>query len=243
MPRFIAHIAYNGSRYAGWQRQPNAMTVQEAIENALSTVLQSTTTIIGCGRTDTGVHASHYVFHFDTEAPINFDLAHRLNRMLGMDIYIKKIVPAADTFHARFDARRRTYQYYLIKNKSPFYSEIKTQYPQFHKIDVTLLKKCAELIKSHTEFYPFCKSRTDAESMTCQVFESAWDISTDEYIYTITANRFLRGMVRLIVGMSLRVSIGEIPFEDVVEALENQTRLEKSYSAPANGLFLCAIEY
>lgn len=243
MPRYFTEISYNGTRYAGWQRQPNAMTVQEEIENKLSTVLNIDTPIIGCGRTDSGVHASQYFFHFDYDQLLPDELPRRLNRMLGNDILIKDIHPVPTDQHARFNATARTYRYYLTRNKSPFQHEIKTRYPQFHLIDTSLLHACSAIILSHSEFFPFCKSNSDAETMTCQIMESTWSIHPDEYIYKIKANRFLRGMVRLIVGMSIRVAIGEIPIKDVERALKDQSRLEKSWSAPASGLFLEEVCY
>ena len=241
--RFFVEIAYNGTRHAGWQRQPNAMTIQEEIETKLSTVLNAKTSIVGCGRTDAGVHASQYFFHFEFDGTLPNELAHRLNRMLNTDIVIKKIFPVEPSKHARFDATARSYSYFLSKNKSPFKFELETRYSQFHLIDTTLLTQAADLIKTHTEFYPFCKSNSDAETMTCEIMESHWQILSDEYIYHIQANRFLRGMVRLIVGMSIRVAIGEIKLTEVEHALINQTRIEKSWSAPATGLFLSQVKY
>lgn len=243
MRRYFAEIAYNGSRYSGWQRQPNAMTVQEEIESKLSTVLNQQTPIVGCGRTDAGVHASQYYFHFEIETELPDELSHRLNRMLSTDIVIKSIRPVDSDMHARFSAKERSYAYHLTRNKSPFAFELKTHYPQFHLLDKNQLDDCAKLILSQSEFFPFCKSNSDAETMTCQIMTSDWDFSNDEYIYHIKANRFLRGMVRLLVGMSMRVAIGEINIQSVEEAFRNQTRLEKPLSAPASGLFLTQVEY
>ncbi len=241
--RYRFNIAYNGNGFAGWQRQPTAPTIQQEIESKLSTIFNRSIDIVGCGRTDTGVHASQYVFHADLPGPFDFDLRHRLNQMLSQKIVIREVLRVSDKFHARFDAARRTYRYYLIRNKSPFYYEIKTHFPRFDLLDKNKLQACAALIKPYSEFAPFCKSRSDSETMTCQIFESQWTFNTDEYYYTISANRFLRGMVRLIVGISLRVAIGEVALQDVRDALDTQTRLEKSYSAPAQGLFLTEVTY
>lgn len=241
--RYKAIISYNGTRYAGWQRQPNAPSVQQEIEDKLSLVCQAPITIVGCGRTDAGVHAKNYVFHVDLPDTPTCDMKHRLNRMLTRDILVQQFDLASPSFHARFDARKRTYRYYLSGVASPFHFETQTYYPQFHRLDPNLLDEMASLIASHTEFFPFCKTNHDAETVQCQIFQSSWKIENEQAVYEIAANRFLRGMVRLIVGMSLRVAIGEVPLSDVAAALDKQVRLQKSYSAPAEGLFLEKIEY
>lgn len=243
MMRYKAVISYNGTRYAGWQRQPNAPTVQQEIEDKLELLFRVPVPIVGCGRTDAGVHARHYVFHTDLPSVPNFDIEHRLNRMLPRDIQLHSMTSVADDFHARFDARARTYRYYLGAYESPFYFETQAFYPLFDRLDANLLRDMADLIQAHTEFYPFCKTNHDAETVICQVMQSEWKFSGETAVYTITANRFLRGMVRLIVGMSLRVAIGEVPIDEVRSALIDQRRLKKSYSAPAEGLFLEEIAY
>lgn len=243
MPRYFAESAYRGTSYAGWQRQPNALSIQEVIEDKLSTIFNQPTTIVGCGRTDAGVHASQYYFHFDTSDETEDNLAHRLNRMLPRDIAVSNIEPVHPDAHARFDATSRAYGYYLVGSKSVFNFETRTYYPAFNKLDHNILDACAALIKSYDEFIPFCKTGSDAGTMKCSIMESYWTYEKDHYKYTIKANRFLRGMVRLVVGISLRAAIGEVPVSDIEYALKNQTRLTKSWSAPAEGLFLEAIEY
>lgn len=243
MPRYKAHIAYKGTDYSGWQRQANAMSVQEMIESKLSILCNQPISIVGCGRTDAGVHASNYIFHFDFETPFSFDVAHRLNRLLPDDIAIKNIQQTSETFHARYDAYSRTYTYYLIKNKSPFDTDLKTRLPRFDQLNTDLLHSSAALLLNYDEFFPFCKTNSDAESMTCHISESQWEISPDIYVYTITGNRFLRGMVRLIVGLSIRIALGEVKLAEMKAALDNQHRLAKSWSAPAHGLYLSSIRY
>ncbi len=243
MSRFFAELAYKGTHFAGWQRQLNAPTIQEEIENKLSTVFNQKIAVVGCGRTDAGVHASQYFLHFDVDAAVPTDLTHRLNRMLSPDIVIRRIFSVADNLHARFNAVSRSYGYYLTKNKSPFDYELKTRLPQFDKIDRSLLVDCANLISTYDEFFPFCKTNSDAETMKCKILESHWEFHNAEYVYKIKANRFLRGMVRLIVGMSVRVAMGDIELNTVKIALDQQTALNKSWSAPAEGLFLEEINY
>ena len=243
MSRYFVEIAYKGTNFSGWQRQPNALTVQEVIEDKLSILLNQTTPILGCGRTDAGVHASHYIFHFETDQGLPDELPHRLDRMLGTDIVAKSMRLVPDDLHARFSATARAYKYHVTREQSPFTHELKTYYTQFDKIDKKLLDEMSRLIKAHTEFFPFCKSNSDAETMNCIIKNSRWEYRDGEYIYRIQANRFLRGMVRLIVGMSLRVSIGEVEIALVEEALVNQTRLAKSWSVPASGLFLSEVLY
>lgn len=243
MSRYFTEIAYKGTHYAGWQRQLNAMTIQEVIESKLSTILNCKTAIVGCGRTDAGVHASQYFFHFECDDDIPSNLTHRLNLMVGHDIAINRIYPVEPNLHARFDAIARSYNYFLTRHKSPFDYEIKTHYPYFNKIDIEKLNAAAHLISQYGEFLPFCKTNSDAETMKCTIMQSSWKVHHDEYIYTIKANRFLRGMVRLIVGMSIRVASGEIQLDDVKAALDNQTMLARSWSAPAQGLFLAEVVY
>jgi tRNA pseudouridine38-40 synthase len=243
MSRFFAEIAYKGIHFAGWQRQVNALTIQEVIETKLSTILNHQTTIVGCGRTDAGVHAAQYFFHFETHFDPPSNLAYRLNLMVGPDIAVRSIFPVEENLHARFDAVSRSYTYYLTRQKSPFDYEIKTHYPYFDKIDVSKLHSTASLITQYSEFLPFCKTNSDAETMKCNIMESRWTIQPEEYIYTIKANRFLRGMVRLIVGMSIRVAIGDIELNEVKFALEKQRPIMRSWSAPAEGLFLSEVLY
>lgn len=243
MPRYKFHIAYKGTNYSGWQRQPNAHTVQAEIESKLATIFQNETPIIGCGRTDTGVHASSYYFHTDIEDAVDFDMKHRMNRMLPNDIVVREVAESNNEFHARFDATARTYDYFITRNMSPFHTDIRTHLPSFAKLNIDTLREVAGLILDYDEFFPFCKSRHDSETMKCEMMKSQWNIEADQFIYTIQANRFLRGMVRLIVGISIRAALGEVAVSEIKQALDSQTRLEKSWSAPAQGLFLSEIIY
>ncbi len=249
--RYFLELAYNGTRFCGWQRQPNAPSVQQTIEEVFSMMLREPIDITGCGRTDTGVHAQQYFAHFDfnTDFPKNF--LERANKLVGDDIALRKIMSVSDAAHARFDATSRRYQYVLCFEKSPFSTETAWFFTQKDRLDFGKMQKAADLLCSHpdssgrgySEFAPFCKTHSDAQTMRCEVTQSAWVFEADKAVFHITANRFLRGMVRLIVGMCINVGLGQMTLDDVREALETQQPLKKSYSVPPTGLFLTDIEY
>jgi tRNA pseudouridine38-40 synthase len=243
--RYFAEIAYQGTAYVGWQKQPNQTSVQGVIEHALQTILNTSLEVVGCGRTDAGVHASYYVLHFDFAGSLPEGLLRRLNKFLPPDIVVYQITPVHAEAHARFDALEREYQYFLSFQKDPFRPKTAYHFPFGQDLQLDKLHQAAELIKGYQEFFPFCKSNSDAHTMQCQITKSHWETnpSGKEMIFYIGANRFLRGMVRLIVGMSLNVALGKITLESVRESLETQTRLERSWSAPADGLFLTRVTY
>ena len=238
-------MAYNGSNYFGWQRQPNQVSVQEVIENAVSTILNKPVSITGCGRTDTGVHASQYYLHFDWESEFPDNFQFRLNRFLPADIAIRRIFAVAPEAHARFDAVRRSYCYYLTLHKDPF--RIKTSYffPAGKNLALETMQEAVKTLLDFEEFFPFCKTGHDSKTLKCQLYRAEWvfEPATGHLLFHITANRFLRGMVRLIVGMSLNVGLGKLTVDDVRRALQEQTFLKKSLSAPPQGLFLTEVQY
>ena len=241
--RYFLELAYNGTRFCGWQRQPNAPSVQQTIEEVFSMMLREEIEITGCGRTDTGVHAKQYFAHFDFNADFPKNFLDRANKLVGNDMALKKIIPVEDTAHARFDATSRSYQYVLSFEKSPFFKEIEWFFMQKDRLDIEKMQKAAHLLRGYSEFAPFCKTHSDAQTMRCEVTQSEWIFEDNKAVFHITANRFLRGMVRLIVGMCINVGLGQLHLEDVEEALENQTPLKKSYSVPPMGLFLTDIKY
>jgi tRNA pseudouridine38-40 synthase len=243
--RYFAHIQYRGGKYAGWQRQPNANSVQSECEHALSTIFREEISIMGCGRTDAGVHAKDFYFHFDTNFSTPALQINRLNGFLPKDIVILGIYKVGEEAHARFDANYRAYEYHLSFKKDPFLSDLIWQVPLGGaNIDREQLNKVAELIKEHDTFFPFCKTNHDAHTLKCTIFESHWEeLENDQMVYNIAANRFLRGMVRLIVGCSIRVATGKISLEEIQDALKHQTRIHNAYSAPAQGLFLTKVKY
>lgn len=252
MYRYFLHLAYNGAAYHGWQRQPHSASVQETIEEVLSKVLNEEIQLTGCGRTDAGVHASRYVAHFDAGAVVPADLAHRLNRLLPANIAIRGVEPmgpspAADDHgqHARFSAKHRAYRYDIIAEKDPFRSDTTWQYYAFDKLDIATLNEAASMLMVYQEFAPFCKSNSDAKTMRCELRQSEWvlDDGGRALHYYIGADRFLRGMVRLIVGACVQVSIGEMDIEELRDAMITQSALPKPLSVPASGLFLTDVRY
>lgn len=241
--RYFANISYNGSNFAGWQKQNNAMTIQQAIEEAILLAVKEEIPIVGCGRTDTGVHASDYYFHFDMDLKDPTFLLKKLNHILTDDISINKIIEVAPDAHARFDAFKRSYTYNLGYKRDPFLHNFEWYYP-YGKLDLKVLNDAASLLLNYNSFYPFCKSKTQVKTMDCELIKAYWEEKGDHKLkFHITANRFLRGMVRLIVGMCINVATKKVSLESVKTALEKQERLEKSYSVPATGLFLVNIEY
>ncbi|MEM1322812.1 MAG: tRNA pseudouridine(38-40) synthase TruA [Bacteroidota bacterium] len=243
--RYFAELSYRGTHYCGWQRQPNSPSVQEAIETQLSLILQQETSIVGCGRTDTGVHALHYFMHFDLpESTLPPNFLHRLNKMLPQDIVLHRLLPVADEAHARYDAFQRSYQYDLHFEKSPFLADRSFHYPYRQKPDPQKVQAAAQLLLNYRAFYPFCKSNSDVKTMNCELSQAKWSFDNKGgWSFNITANRFLRGMIRLIVGMCLNVGLDKVSLDDVRQALDRQERLQKNWSVPPEGLFLRDIRY
>lgn len=239
----MLELAYCGTAYAGWQRQPNAVSVEETIDGALSTILGTEIKLVGCGRTDAGVHASDYVAHFDFDGELPPRFVGRLNRYLPVDIAIYGISEVPMELHARFSATGRSYRYRISPRKDPFRPNTVAWIPAYGDLDHELMREAAALIPEYGEFATFCKTNNDAFTMRCTVTESEWSFQPDKWEYRISANRFLRGMVRLIVGMCLQVGSGKLSIERLREALDRQERLPRPLSAPAAGLFLTAVRY
>jgi tRNA pseudouridine38-40 synthase len=243
--RYFAEIAYNGTRYCGWQRQPNGVSVQEKVEAALSLLLGVGVVVTGCGRTDAGVHASQYFLHFDAATALPEGLMGRLNRMLPADIVVYRLWAVETDWHARFDALRRSYVYHIALRKDPFQAETSWHFPFFQRLDLERVQAAAKVLLSYGSFYPFCKSETDAKTMLCRLSRAEWVLDEGAYRYDfhISADRFLRGMVRLIVGMCLNVGMGKLSLDEVRVALEQQERLRLSWSVPPEGLWLNEVVY
>ncbi len=217
--------------------------MQSVVEKVLATYLQIPIPIVGCGRTDAGVHARDFFAHFDISDGLSDipTLIFRINKMLPFDIAIHDIIPVHDDAHARFDAISRSYEYCIHTVKAPFLTQ--SYYYPSGILDLDLLNETAELIKEFTDFSTFCKSKTDVKTMNCKIFESKWCHNGHQYVYRITADRFLRGMIRLIVGMSLNVAKGKLSTDDIRKAIEEKRRTGHDLSVPAVGLFLCDIRY
>lgn len=245
MTRFFLSLSYLGTHYSGWQVQPNAPSVQGALETALTTLLRHPIALTGCGRTDAGVHARYYVAHFEAAQPLPPAFLIRLNGLLTRDIAVHACWPVAPDAHARFDAVRRSYEYHITLRKDPFSQETAWFFPQHRLVDTALMQEAARLLSGFSAFYPFCKTHSDAEHYGCRLLHAAWTCVPEQHrwVFQVSANRFLRGMVRLMVGACLHVGLGKLSLSDLEQALVQQTALPRSWSVPPQGLFLTQVEY
>ncbi|KAF0238429.1 MAG: tRNA pseudouridine38-40 [Prolixibacteraceae bacterium] len=243
MPRYFLQLSYKGTRYFGWQRQPNAISVQEVLEKTLSTILREDIAVVGAGRTDTGVHASCYVLHFDVSHEIQEPekLVYHLNRFLPDDIAIQGIKKVSNDFHARFSAASRTYKYYISTVKDPFANE--TSYQFTVPIDMEKMNEAAKILFDYVDFTSFAKLHTDVKTNNCKIFQAEWETENNQLVFTIQADRFLRNMVRAIVGTLLEVGKGKITVDDFRKIIEMKNRGAAGTSAPPQGLFLVDIGY
>ena len=240
--RYFLELSYKGTSYHGWQRQPNAISVQQVMEEALSTLLGKETQIVGAGRTDAGVHAKQMFAHFDTDISENqaSELVFRLNRFLPESIAIIATYPVASDAHARFDAIYRSYEYHITSQKNPFANE--QAYFFNAPLDIEAMNTAAALLLKHTNFKCFSRSKTDVNSYDCNVIEAFWE-QKSELIFHISANRFLRNMVRAVVGTLLDIGTRKLSLSGFQSVLDSQDRQQAGSSAPANGLFLTKICY
>lgn len=243
--RYFLTLAYNGQSYCGWQRQPSAVSVQETLEHALAILLRVPIIVTGCGRTDTGVHAKQYMAHFDVASELPDRFLNSLNSLLPKSIAVFQVKQMHDTAHARFDAYERSYEYHLSFRKDPFGDGLVWFFPQAHQMDLGKLQEVADLLPKYEEFFPFCKTHSGVEHYRCQLRMAQWEWKEDtqQLIFHVSANRFLRGMVRLLVGACVQTATGKLRVEQVQEALERQQSLPKSWSVPPDGLYLTAIRY
>ncbi len=241
--RYFLSLAYNGTPFHGWQRQPNASSVQETLEEALSTLLRQPIAIMGAGRTDTGVHAKQMVAHFDVDIDTETEknLVHMLNRYLNENIVIHSLRPVKEEAHARFDATQRTYEYHIAFQKNPF------KHNAHHILhtppDIALMNEAANYLLQHSDFEAFSKTHTDVKTFLCDISFAHWVATEDGAIFTITANRFLRNMVRAIVGTLLDVGTKKIAVDEINRIIESRDRGQAGFSVPACGLYLTEINY
>lgn len=243
MPRYFIRLAYNGTNYKGWQLQPGMPTVQADLENAISLILRQKIEVVGCGRTDTGVHAADYYAHFNTTPAIAdiADLAYKLNKLLTKDIAIKAIQPVVEEAHARFDAIERMYEYKIVRTKNPFTQNL--AYFYHGELNISQMNLAAALLLGTADFNAFCKTHTDVKTTICTVSQAYWEERGDVLVFTITANRFLRNMVRAIVGTLLDVGRGKLSVNNFQDIINSKNRSEARDSAPAEGLYLADIKY
>ena len=241
--RYFLTLAYNGTTFHGWQRQPNASSVQQELEEALSTLLREPIAIVGAGRTDTGVHAKQMMAHFeaDLSEEIEENLPYLLNRFLKENIVIYRLDKVNPDAHARFDATARTYEYHLGFQKNPFKQQL---YYYFHQpLSLEKMNEAAQILLEYEDFEAFAKTHSDVKTLLCNITQARWESSADGAIFTITANRFLRNMVRAIVGTLLEVGTGKIAVEDLHKIIQSKNRGEAGFSVPASGLYLTEIKY
>ena len=240
--RYFIELAYNGTKYHGWQSQPNAASVQETLSKALSLLLRVEIEITGAGRTDTGVHARQMFAHFDVDHVLDpAVLVHKLNSFLPKDIVIYALHPVADEAHARFDAKKRTYEYHITTFKEVFQSDGCWLYPT--PLDLDLMNAACQFLFKHTDFECFSKTHTDVHTFNCTVFEAHWQQTGTQIVFTITADRFLRNMVRAIVGTMIGIGTGKISLTDFEAILQSKDRSRAGFSVPAHGLYLTQIAY
>ena len=241
--RYFITLSYDGTRYHGWQIQPNGISVQGELQRCLSLLLRNDISITGAGRTDTGVHARIMVAHFDTVEGHDYrQLAYKLNRLLPPDIAVQKIEPVANDMHARFSATARTYHYYIHTQKDPFCRGYSCEL--HYDLDFALMNQAAAILKEYNDFGAFCKSHTDVKTTLCYISVAQWhQLSDTTWYFEITANRFLRNMVRAVVGTLIDVGRHRLSLDDFRSVIEGRCRSAAGESMPANGLFLVNISY
>jgi tRNA pseudouridine38-40 synthase len=243
--RYFLSLSYRGTRYNGWQSQPNAPSVQATLEAALSTLLRTPTSVTGCGRTDAGVHARAYVAHFDAAQSLPQRFLISLNGLLPHDIAAYEVWSVPPEAHARYDAFERAYEYHMALRKDPFALETSWFFSKNDRLDLEKMDATARLFADYQSFAPFCKADSGLDSFDCTLKHAAWERRPEAHrlIFHVKANRFLRGMVRLMVGACVQAGLGQIRVEEVREALDTQRPLRKSLSVPAQGLFLTSVQY
>jgi tRNA pseudouridine38-40 synthase len=241
--RWKITLSYLGTNYAGWQRQPGDLTVQQVLEESFTTILRQPIELVGCGRTDAGVHARHYVAHFDAEPFDTSKILYQINAILPMDIAVQSIEETDPEFHARFDGKERMYKYFMHFKKDPFLQSTSFFFHQAAELNIDALQKSAALILQYQNFLPFCKTGSDADHYKCVLQESSWEVKEGSAVYTVRANRFLRGMVRLMVGSCLNAGLGKISLGQMKESLDQQLPMPHAWSVPAQGLFLEEVVY
>lgn len=246
MNRFFIYLSFNGKNYHGWQYQPNAISVQQVIEQSLSLLLKQSISVTGAGRTDTGVHARFFTAHFDSATNIEIitsqHFTYQLNCILPPDVAIEKIIAVHPEAHARFNAISRTYQYYISTAKDPFLNHDFAWFVP-KTIDIMLMNEACKLLFNFTDFTSFAKLHSDNFTNDCKIFEAKWEQQQKQIIFTIEANRFLRNMVRSIVGTMLQVGLHQITTAQFREIIISKNRNNAGYSVPAKGLYLTNIKY
>lgn len=242
--RYFIYLAYDGTRYHGWQIQPNGISVQETLNKALATFLRDEAIeVTGAGRTDAGVHAKLMVAHFDIERELDCNsVVDKLNRILPPDIAVYDVKPVKPEAHARFDATYRTYKYYITTRKDPFTRTY--AWRVFQKLDFDKMNEAANTLFEYTDFTSFSKLHTDVKTNNCKIMAAHWEqLSSDEWVFTIQADRFLRNMVRAVVGTLVEVGRGKLTVDGFRKVIENKDRCTAGSSVPGHALFLVDVGY
>ena len=240
--RYFIQFSYFGKPYHGWQKQPNAITVQQVLDEALSTLLRHPIETLGAGRTDTGVHAKQMFAHFEADRiPEETNLVYRLNALLPEAIAVQNIFEVSDNAHARFDAIQRTYEYWVVQEKNPFSNDV-AQYIK-HPLNIAKMNEAAAVLLEFDDFECFSKSNSDVKTYRCAITKAVWESKCDKLVFTITADRFLRNMVRAIVGTLLEVGQGKRTVNAVKRIVNSKDRSEAGPSVPAKGLYLTSVLY
>lgn len=245
MSRYLLELSYKGTSYNGWQVQKNtANTIQQVVNEKLSTLLREEILVMASGRTDAGVHAWQNFAHFDYSTPLPKDFLRRLNFMLPADISVRAVYSVAENFNARFDAISRTYEYSICYDKNPFLTGFSSFYP-YPELSAEKLNEAAAFLKSQTDFAAFSKKRTQVKTTLCKIKEAHWELDKSQNLlrFRITADRFLRGMVRGIVATSIRYARGKLTMEQLQELIESKEPHKTDFSAPAQGLTLREVKY
>lgn len=241
--RYFIELAYNGTRYHGWQIQPKSRSIQEDLQRALSTICREEIAVTGAGRTDTGVHASYYVAHFDSEKEQLDDsrFVYKLNSFLGSDIVICNIVKVSEEAHARFGAISRTYHYFITQQKDPF--ALETAWFNSRPLDVDRMNDACRILFEFVDFTSFSKLHTDVKTNNCKIYQAEWIQKGHQLKFVVKADRFLRNMVRAIVGTLVEVGQGKMTIDEFRRVIETKDRGAAGVSVPASGLFLTDVEY
>ena len=239
MARYFLECAYKGTRYSGFQVQENAITVQAEIEKAFQTFQRTPVQLTGSSRTDAGVHALQNFFHFDFDNTIHPQAIYKMNAILPDDIVIKNIIPMPVDSHSRFDAQSREYEYSIHRVKDPLLKDRSLYYP--YKLDFNVMAEAAAFIKSQQNFFPFSKTNTQVKNFNCTIIKSDWSFNEEQISYTIEANRFLRGMVRLVTATFLKLGRGKLSFHEFKSLFDSNRKC--GYSIPAHGLYLKRVKY
>jgi len=248
MSRYFIEVAYKGTNYAGFQKQQNANSIQAEIEKVLQIFFKDKFLLTCSSRTDAGVHALSNYFHFDSDSDINLlkpdklqNSIYNLNAILPDDIVVKRLFAVEPTAHSRFDAKSRIYKYYIYQHKDPFLNDRAYYYP--YSLDIDKLQSAADILLTNNDFSSFSKKHTQVKSFICTIKQASWTAETDTIVFTVEGNRFLRGMVRGLVGTMLQVGRGKITINEFQKIIENSDATKADFSVPAHALFLFMVNY